>query len=168
MICTVWDDWLEERKELTTLWTAELTDGTVVYQDDDRPGMKPESAWIRLKRHCKKRGLGIEFMRISFRSNCKDVGRGADAFFFCKSILCGMLSTKNTHFYIVGTINNDKLSTVKWEVPSLLEAEATERDIVKSEKCIIWKPEKRKLWLRNNANITRSMVGSGSLLHPSI
>lgn len=162
MISTVWDDWLEEQKESTTMWTVELTDGTTVYQDDDRPGVKPESAWTRLKRHCKKNRLGIEFMRISFRGNNKDVGRGADAFFFCKSVLCGMMSVKNIHFYIVGTVNDGVLKTIKWQVPTLLEDSSEERDIVKYKDCIIWKPEQLKLWQAKNGSISHSMAGSES------
>lgn len=150
MICTKWDDWLREYYESKTMWTCELTDGTIVYQDDDRPGTQPESAWLRLKSYCENNGLGIEFMRIQFRSHIKDVGRGADAFFFCKSVLGGMMMVNNVHFYIVGTIENGHLVTNKWQVPSLLLHETEERCIEDYHNCLIWKPEKKQEWLAKN------------------
>ena len=150
LICTTWDDWLQEQKELVTLWTVRLTDGTEVYQDDGRPGIKPESAWTRLKNYCEQNDLGIDFMRISFRRNNKDVGHGADGFFFCKSLLCGIMASKGTYYYVVGTINDGVLTTTKWEVPSLLDNNTEERDINEYNDCIIWKPEKKKLWLQKN------------------
>lgn len=137
-ICTVWDDWMQERKELSTIWSVELTDGTWVYQDDGRPGVYPESAWTRLKQYCHDNTLGIKFMRISFRSHIKDVGKDAQAFFFCKSVLGGLFSAKNIHYYIVGTVQNGILTTKKWEVPALLPHEEEIRDIDKYEECLIW------------------------------
>lgn len=140
-ICTVWDDFMQERRELQTLWSTELTDGTWVYQDDDRPGVYPESAWKRLKQYCELNNLGIKFMRISFRKNVQDIGRDAEAFFFCKSVLGWYGSGKNYNYYIVGTINDGILTTKKWEVPPLLMKEEEIRDIGKYEECLIWTPK---------------------------
>lgn len=167
MICTEWDEWLQNEHELVTIWTAELTDGTIVYQDDNRPGVEIRSAWTRLKHHCENNDVGIEFMRISFRKNIKDVGRGADAFFFCKSILGGMNAPRNVHYYIVGMVNDGVLRTVKWEVPPLLEHDHEERDIEQYKDCIIWKPGAKELWRAKSKSTSLYTGESESLLLPS-
>jgi hypothetical protein len=78
-VCTQDDEYVRERPR----WTVELSNGDVVYQDDDRPGVEPASAWLRLRSHLAATGLRIRAMWLQFRSNRVRVGpEYADGYFF--------------------------------------------------------------------------------------
>jgi hypothetical protein len=53
------------------LWRAELSDGRVVVMDDGRPGVSPDSAWLRLAEEVRRTGVRIRRLWPQFRSNAQ-------------------------------------------------------------------------------------------------
>jgi len=138
MICTKKDDWLINQD--STLWICTLSDGTLVYQDDERPNIDPPQAWFRLKHYIENSDLSIVRMELNFRSHTEIVGDNAEAFFFAKGIL-GSLSTNSlTHQYVAGTVIDGKLTTTTWRVPELLSSYENEERKIKNvdPRCLIW------------------------------
>lgn len=134
------DHWLSEKKMFEPRWIVGLTNGQTVFQDDARDGSEPSSAWLRLGEYCKRENVGISFMRLQFRTICVDVGRDADAFFFCKSFLGGS-GGDSFDYYVAGTVKNGILTTMKLELPSLVEIKKEVRDIEISKDFLIWNPK---------------------------
>lgn len=136
-ICTKEDGYILDLFEFHPRWVVELSNREKVYQDDDRPGEEPKSAWIRLKQYVKDNSLTINWMKLQFRSNIKMVNDGpVDGFFFCKSCL-GSPGMQTIQYFVAGTIKNGILETRRWQVP-ILEIEETEiRNIKDSDECII-------------------------------
>ena len=64
MICTKRDQYMRDliNTDLMISWTADLSDGTTVYGDYDRPGF--ENPWIRLKKHCSSENLYITKIQL--------------------------------------------------------------------------------------------------------
>ena len=56
------------------MWIVELSNGETVYQDDDRPGIEPPSAWKRLKIYCDAHDLHVVKMNVKNRSHMENVG----------------------------------------------------------------------------------------------
>ena len=142
-ICTEIDGWQQNYAEMNTVWIVELNDGTIVYQDDERPGTE-DSAWERLGKHCAENHLYIKSMKLKFRSNEVFVA-GNDpnikGFFFCKSVLGMMVGGSNYHFYIAGTLKDDILVVVKWAVPTLQAVWSEHRNPDNAGICLIRKPD---------------------------
>ena len=55
------------------IWMVTLSNGESVYQDDYRPNVYPESAWIRLKIYCEENDLHITDMKIRNKGNVKSI-----------------------------------------------------------------------------------------------
>ena len=140
MICTQEDGFILEIFDANTRWIATLSDGTRVYQDDERPGLETSSAWIRLREYLAERPeLKIDNMVIQFRSNMIHVNDGpVDGFFFCKAALGSPVMPKTVGFFVVGTIKNGILKTRKYRVPELLLDCEEERDIEQYRDFIIF------------------------------
>lgn len=136
-ICTKPDEYVNDLR-----WIAMLSNGETVFQDDDRPGEIPCSAWSRLKAYCHDNRCGIVSMKLEFRSHVEEIPSNSDAYFFCRmaaAILCGDGQTF-AHF-VVGTYNAEKdvFELKSWKVPELIVVSEFDRSRVDtSEECIIW------------------------------
>jgi len=121
------------------LWRVELSNGKVIVQDDNRPGVEPHSAWLRLAEHIRREGLAICRMWLQFRSNQRReiLPANAEGYYFCKSALGMMNSNSTLFFYLVGYLQNGKLVVQRWAVPELLLVETMERDPAKAGECLI-------------------------------
>jgi hypothetical protein len=66
----------------------------LVYQDDERPGVEPPSAWLRLRHHLAATGFRIKQMWLQFRTNRVQIGLPyADGYLF-SNMSFGLLSEK--------------------------------------------------------------------------
>lgn len=119
------DEFLEDK----TIWIVELNNGEIVYQDDDRPGIEPPNAWIRLGHYVKEHNLRIVNMKINFRSNNFVLPSDAGGYYFAKG--CGRAwGTKKTmQFYIVGVRVGDSIRCQWLRVPELIPFEYIEKDL---------------------------------------
>lgn len=133
-ISTEIDSFIDDKDE--TIWICTLSNGLIVYQDDDRPDHEP-SAWLRLKEYCKQNNCHVISMKFKFRSHIEHIGDGSEGFFFCRGAMYGIGMKKTEYRYIGGLIKNGKLTTYKFIVPELVLIETENRDIILSEKFII-------------------------------
>lgn len=132
-VCTELDKWMHDTWVSSTRWIVELSNGETVWQDDGRPGLDEESAWIRLKNYCEYYGHKITSMRLQFRNHRPlPVYEGGDAYFFSKLIRASFSNGKkpgavNTHYYLVGMLKDGKVHIDKWHVPALVIHDTYER-----------------------------------------
>jgi hypothetical protein len=124
------------------LWRAELSDGRVVVMDDGRPGVSPDSAWLRLAEEVRRTGVRIRRLWPQFRSNAQHDALPADAdgYFFCKSAV-GIWGLADTlQFMLVGSLQGTNLVIQKWSVPELILVEVETRDPKLAGDCLIRNP----------------------------
>lgn len=127
MICTTYD---REYFEDKTCWIAELSNGVLVYQDDGRETEKEYSSWIRLKEYLKENNLNIIRLFLKFRSNVLDViPSNKEGYFFSMGIIGMMSSNQNVNFYLIGSIENNKVKIKKIKIPELVVFDEEIRDI---------------------------------------
>lgn len=115
MICTKEDSFLDEK----VIWIALLSDGQIVFQDDDREGTYHHSAWVRLKDYCEQEGVYIEDLKIKFRSHVVPIPK-SDGYHFIKGVGC-MVGFDPEEFFIVGTLENGTLKRTWYKVPEIVE-----------------------------------------------
>ena len=122
-ICTQLDEFLDEK----TIWIATLADNTKVYQDDNRPGVSPSSAWIRLGNYLRRNVLGIAGMALKFRSHIEILPQNAAGYYLARGIL-GHPGSPNKHFLVAGFQAEDKVICRWFKTPELIVM----REVVKS------------------------------------
>lgn len=139
-VCTSLDKWMEDTWVHSTRWVVELDNGEMVWQDDGRPGVE-DSAWVRLKNYCEYHGFKIKNLKLQFRNNTPDVLYQGGDFFFSKLLRASFISTKgtakNSHYYLIGVTDGDKVMIDKWLVPALVVQESFERDRSECEENMI-------------------------------
>lgn len=118
-VCRAVDDYIRDKVR----WVVDLSNGETIYEDDNREGESPPSAWMRLRDYCKAEGFYIVRMRIQFRTHIVYVGdhRTFDAFYFTKCVDGYMGYNRVVESYIVGYLQNGEIHTTKWRLPELVE-----------------------------------------------
>lgn len=135
MICTKVDDFIEDKD--TAVYIIELSDGTMVYEDENRYGYE-DKAWLRLQTYCKENQVWIKKVWIKFRSHTEFVFENTgDGVFFRRGVM-GNPFDITRHFYIFGLVNGEKIHAWHWRVPEIIIEEEDDRDIEGCEEHIIW------------------------------
>ena len=129
------------------VWVCTLSNGEVVYQDDNKYGYD-DVAWKRLQKYCLDKSVHPIHMGIRFRSHYEDCGTSSIGFFFRRGIKAGLDYTN--HYYIVGRIEQDKVYTKKFRVPKLLLEEEDVRELKDCLEHSILSLEEDKLWNQKN------------------
>jgi hypothetical protein len=127
-ICTNKNDVFIEEKPL---WVATLNDGTVVYQDDERPG-EFSSAWLRLKQNCALSNRWIIRLHLQFRSNIiHPLPENCRGYFFSKKLI-QFVGGKKFDFYLIGHVldNKDLVVVRTFKVPELIELQVETRSLI--------------------------------------
>lgn len=120
-VSTTEDGFLLDLYERQTRWVVELNNGERVYQDDNRPGMDPPQAWLRLKNYCESNGLKITGMWIQFRTNIVELPKNALGYFFSKGVSGIAFSEDSTYeTYNVGTLIGDRVHCITYRCPELI------------------------------------------------
>ena len=135
------------------MWIVELSNGETVYQDDDRPGIEPPSAWKRLKIYCDAHDVHVVKMNVKNRSHMENVGEGDDGYFFCKSAGAFLFGDETIHSFVVGKLKDGKLFTRKWRMPEVIPEGVEKRNIVESLEFLITKKgvlDEQKLQTQND------------------
>lgn len=128
MICTAEDPFTFEQWLSRARWTATLSSGLEVIQDDGRPGVHPESAWLRLGAYCREHGLWVHRLQIAFRNeNAVVLPQPADGYYFRKTA-GGFLGCETYGFYLVGWLAGGVLTVRKYQVPEMLLVSEETRD----------------------------------------
>lgn len=117
MITTQWDSYLQERYENKPRWQVTLSDGRIVYQDDERQGM---SSWKLLYHYLmENEDINIVSMFIGFRDNIFQLPNNADGYFF-RNALLSCINEWEKHSFIVGVLTDATTITVnKYELPEM-------------------------------------------------
>ncbi len=142
-VCKEQDGYIIELMESQTRWIVDLSNGERIYQDDDRPGVETNSAWIRLGQYVKANNLSIIYMRLQFRSHFINVNDGpadkVNGFFFSKSALGSPGMGRTQDYYVAGTLRNGILQTKRWQIPELeLDTDGVQiRDVTTAGECLI-------------------------------
>lgn len=138
-VCLSIDDYINDRDR--AFWYVKLSDGSIVYQDEDRYGQH-DVAWIRLKNHCKKNKLNINEVFIKFRSHTEKIlTNDGEGIFFRNKALAGF--SYPTHLYFLfGVVKNGIIKVDHWMTPEIIYDETDERVIEGNEDGIIWNQKK--------------------------
>ena len=131
------DQYANQYGDVNPAWIVELSNGETIYQDDDRPGAEPPSAWKRLKLYCEKNDLHITNMKIKNRSNAHDIGQNHEGYFFCKGVGALLYGSETQHSFIIGTLDNNKLTARKWNLPELIPDPPEQRDLERYKEILI-------------------------------
>src|ERR1044072_5951102 len=68
-------------------WFVKLSNGEIIYQDDDRPGESEPKTWIRLKKYVEENDLSIISFHIQFISHIEEVAPpGAAGYYFVQAV----------------------------------------------------------------------------------
>lgn len=138
------DQFIQDKDE--HYWFITLNDGTVVYEDDDRPEHEEKSAWKRLKTFCDLNKLYIVQVGLRFRSHIVTIDTADwDGVFFIKSLLGfirihdgkgapPVMRFPNRYYYNIGRVQGDKIQVQKWEMPAIVLDEDYIRDNGPDEK----------------------------------
>lgn len=141
-LCFDRDNFIGENK---TIWVVDLSDGSRVFQDDNRPGLKVPNAWIRLGKHIKSfnGGLKIINFRLWFRSHkILAAPSSAPGYYFANGIEKQFDSSMDRGYYVTGWLLSDlsKVRCYRWKIPELLIDEIDDRSREKAiiEPFFIW------------------------------
>lgn len=134
------DSYINQYADSNPIWIAKLSNGETVYQDDGRPNVQPESAWLRMKQYCEENDLYIESIQVRNRSHVEDVGVGHDGYFFCKGAGALLFQDLTIHTFNIGHLEDEKLHVRIWRLPELIPERFEERDPYEvSHECLIVK-----------------------------
>ena len=79
-------------------------------------------------------------MKLKFRSNEIEVGRGDKGYYFCKGVSGQMFGGSTRHLYMAGALkNNDSLLVKSWLVPELIPEASEPRNPDLAGECLILK-----------------------------
>lgn len=126
-----------------TFWSALLSNGKWVYQDDDRPGETEPRAWVRVKQYCEENDLYVTQMRIRFRSH-EEIMPSSTEGYFCRNRVLGAFGAggqASFSGYALGPIIDNKLHIQIWQIPEIILDEIAPfeiRNIEGHEDAIIW------------------------------
>lgn len=140
MICTVQDDYAYDVMMGETRWVVRLNDDTEVFMDDNRVGINPPQAWLRLKKYCEENNKWIEKIHLQFRSHCEAIPSGKDGYMFCRCARGYFNSESTVHYFLIGYLEKGKLIMERWMAPELIRENVEERDINNYKDLIIFKP----------------------------
>ncbi len=104
------DDFSIEQWVKHTRWFVKLDSGEIIFQDDDRPGVTPCSAWLRLKTLIQNTDMKISEMWIQFRNNKQTpLPKNSQGYFFSKSIISAPGLKEPIGFYLIGYAEENKV-----------------------------------------------------------
>ena len=131
-LCFSEDSFLEDK----TVWVAELSDGSTVYQDDHRPGIDEPIAWKRLRLHCQRGGLKINALRLKFRSHVETISdTDVDGYYFSYGLTKELSADSNQIDYYICGFFRDKLLCCKWyKVPEIIVTSEKQREVLEQDK----------------------------------
>ena len=136
-VCKQFDEFIQTYAECTPRWEVVLNNNERIFQDDDRPGMQPKSAWLRLREYCEEHNLYIKEMTIMFRDNVFALPSNADGYFFSKGARGMFGSTRTMLLFFVGTLQSGRLEVSCWKVPEMLKEWTEERNPNEANECLI-------------------------------
>ncbi len=105
-----------------THWLVVLSNGEHIYQDDDRPGISPPQAWIRLKNYVERAKLNVDNIFLKQMHVQFEVapGKAPGYFFINKQIKDWGSKDEGLRLFVIGWFRADGMIIAKhWLVPQL-------------------------------------------------
>ena len=133
------DQYVNQYGDQNPIWMVTLSNDETIYQDDDRPGVEPGSAWIRLKSYCEANDLHIISMKIKNRSHVVEVDSGCDGYFFCKGAGGFMFGDATYLSFSIGTLQDGELKVRRWSLPEIEPSTIEIRDASEAGDMLICK-----------------------------
>jgi len=133
------DQYVNQYGDQNPIWVVTLSNGETIYQDDDRPGVEPSSAWIRLKSYCEENDLHITSMKIKNRSHVVEVDSDCDGYFFCKGAGGFMFGDMTYLSFSIGTLQDGELKVRRWSLPEIESSTIEIRDLSEAGDMLISK-----------------------------
>jgi len=131
------DTYVNLYADTNPIWWVELGNGEKVYQDDGRPNVEPESAWLRLKNYCEENDLSIKAINVKNRSIQKSVCAEADGYTFCKVAGALMFGNHTSHSFLFGRLTDESFSVVKVNLPEFTIDRPEKRDVEQYKELLI-------------------------------
>ena len=119
-MCKQEDEYIENMPR----WVVDLTNGERIWRDDGRPGVSPNSAWLRLKTYLKETETDIARMFIQFRSHLEfPLPENALGYFFCRKALAYLGNNVTIESFLVGFYDSigEGVAIQDWQVPELIQ-----------------------------------------------
>lgn len=141
-LCKFPDDFIREK----VYWSAHLTNGETIYQDDDRPGEEEPKAWLRLREYVHKNSFAISYITVHFYDHVEQVTpENCDLYYFVQSAVSILHESRTYCYYIFGhscNLNkpldgNVEIETTKWIVPEIIDVEKGKRTVDFSDEKLI-------------------------------
>ena len=123
-------DYLEDK----TIWVASMSNGIIVYQDDNRSGKEPV-AWKRLWSYCDLEKVDIIGIYLKFRSHIIPAPNGneVDGYYFSYGALREFDENHTRHHYVFGYSIDSVLYYSWYTTPELILTKEQKRKIDKDD-----------------------------------
>lgn len=119
-------------------WLARLSDGSVAWRDDGRPGTAGP-AWPRLKARCERDGLWVVSLQLRFLENeAAPLPDDAEGYYFSRASAFDF-SGRHLSYFRVGHVEDGVLRVQTWKAPELYFVEAEDRRVEGNEPWIIYR-----------------------------
>lgn len=137
------DEFISEK----VCWVATLTDGTSVYQDDNRPDEAEPCAWLRLAAYVKEKqkegeAFGVEKLEIKFWDHVELAApAGAAAYYWINGVEAFAGAARPYYKYVVGYVlgGEAEMFVNKWLVPEIIQTEHEKRPVPYGDNLLISK-----------------------------
>lgn len=128
-LCLSYDEYISNR----CVWIVDLKDGTTIFQDDDRPGVKIPSAWKRLRYYVQDYPENkIAKMRLRLGTHVIELPSEQPFYFYSRGLLQSMTQTHGLDFHIVGWPDGKGCVACTWyKAPELVITEESTRPMSK-------------------------------------
>jgi hypothetical protein len=135
-VCKAEDDFIDDKPR----WFADLSNGERIWMDDNRPGVDPPQAWIRLGLYLQETQAKIVRLYLQFRSHLEaPLPDNAPAYYFAKGALAFYGNNATISMFAVGYYDGNKLQVQVWRLPELIQEWIEERELnsIKDKSCLI-------------------------------
>jgi hypothetical protein len=137
-VCKAEDDFIDDKPR----WFVDLTNGERIWMDDDRPGIEPPQAWIRLGLYLQATGADIVRFCLQFRSHLEfPLPENALGYFFSKAALAFYGDDATILMFLVGFYDGELIQIQAWRTPELTQEWIEARPIssLNDKECLILK-----------------------------
>lgn len=119
----------QDQFENVPRWEARLTDGLLVYSDNEY--IDGKSDWERLGDYCRKNNLKIDTFLIAFRDHKVHIDK-AEGYYFRRMFLASFGGGSKEYFVVGGGIFPE-ITVYKYVLPELMLFETDVRSIEKED-----------------------------------
>jgi hypothetical protein len=120
------------QREDITIWIATLSNGEIIYQNDNKPEDKEPSTWKRMKKYVEENLLSITQLSLQFRDHMIHLPISPIANYFAQGMM-GELGKKMNHYYIFGYytlhLKENYLKCNWYKIPELIITQTLDKTI---------------------------------------